>query len=923
VFLALLGTLFLTGAAIQTAHASTVAESITLTVFKGGAPATFSISGCGTTSTNSSLVADGYAHSYTDITASCSITIKQPLPGDTSQYVFNSSAPTFSFTSSSSPKRITTYEQLKNEWQASPSNANWDSDLSLPMTGTVAGVSATVCSIPPPGGGSSTASCSGWSDYSDAVSAGSSTASSNIQWACYGTCSDTPTSGGNTYPSSSSYFTYYKQVGEDFSYSIADGGSGYSAPTLTCYQGGVFSSCATLTTSATFYWLDYGSQWSATNPLSGPGSSQRWTSDSASGTATAGGQVTVAYYHQYDVSVRYSVVGGGSPPGPTVAYLSYGSISSEAVAATGSSFWMDSGQSFTFSGSQAGTGERWASPNTSYQVSGAGPFTITLYNQYALGLSYEVVGGGSGYLPPTLNYSSFDKPASVNLSTSTAVFWADAESGWSATNPLPGSGASERWQTDKATNGTSTGSALITLSYYNQYLMAFGYSVTDGETGYGSPSVSFTQFGSAYRSNLTTTATTAYWLDSGQAWSVTKALGGSGPTERWATQTASGTVSETSPTKAGGSLVFTYYNQLALVYSYAIGGGGSPTAPGLSCTQFGGVNASSLTTSAATYWCDNTHTWTVSPNPLTGSSTTERWESSLTLTGTVVATVATVFTFYNQYSFTLSYSVTDGGSPKTPTLTATQFGSAYTPTLTTTATAYWLDSGQAWSVTNPLGGSTHEERWITNSSAMGTAAGPLSEDLAYLHQYYVDSGPTSVLGGSVRNVTQWYKSGTRVTLNATESDGWRFTYWKGAGSGSYNGTEPAPLMSIDGPANETAIFYAGLTIRSNTNGYVTYSFGSVSRNVSAGTASTVYVPPGTNVSLKATPGSFAYVFGTWAGATKGDNPETTLVVSGPQSVSASFALDYADIDVVAITIPLVVVLATYILAVRRWPRGQA
>ena len=88
----------------------------------------------------------------------------------------------------------------------------------------------------------------------------------------------------------------------------------------------------------------------ATNPLSGSGSSERWESASAAGTASAGGSATVAYVHQYTLSVT-----GGNG-------ISY-SIPSE----TGDNFW-NAGDSLTVSsngvwGRGGGTGQRVASWN--------------------------------------------------------------------------------------------------------------------------------------------------------------------------------------------------------------------------------------------------------------------------------------------------------------------------------------------------------------------------------------------------------------------------------------------------------------------------------------------------------------------------------------------------------------------------------
>lgn len=96
---------------------------------------------------------------------------------------------------------------------------------------------------------------------------------------------------------------------------------------------------------------------------------------------------------------------------------------------------------------------------------------------------------------------------------------------------------------------------------------------------------------------------------------------------------------------------------------------------------------------------------------------------------------------YLQDSFTYSYSVTSGslcGSPpcyNAPTLTAKQWGNSYAPTLTTTPTAYWPDNGSEWTVSDPLGGSTAADEWLTPQITSGTALTPTTTAFAYVQKF--------------------------------------------------------------------------------------------------------------------------------------------------------------------------------------------
>ena len=113
-------------------------------------------------------------------------------------------------------------------------------------------------------------------------------------------------------------------------------------------------------------------------------------------------------------------------------------------------------------------------------------------------------------------------------------------------------------------------------------------------------------------------------------------------------------------------------------------GGGSPTAPTLTSKQFGATYTPSLTGTATAYSLDNGATWSVT-NPLTGSGSTERWQTSQTVSGTVSAAQTIAFTFYNQYLLTLEYTIsnTPAGTPTVTNMVSyTTFGGAATATPT-------------------------------------------------------------------------------------------------------------------------------------------------------------------------------------------------------------------------------------------------
>lgn len=88
-------------------------------------------------------------------------------------------------------------------------------------------------------------------------------------------------------------------------------------------------------------------------------------------------------------------------------------------------------------------------------------------------------------------------------------------------------------------------------------------------------------------------------------------------------------------------------------------------------------------------------------------------------------------------TMTLSYTVKSGSGYQPPTFSYYFNGIPYQTTLTTTPTTYLVDKGSQWSVTEILGGSTQNMRWITNNQTKGIANEPITIRYVYYQQYYV------------------------------------------------------------------------------------------------------------------------------------------------------------------------------------------
>jgi hypothetical protein len=228
-----------------------------------------------------------------------------------------------------------------------------------------------------------------------------------------------------------------------------------------------------------------------------------------------------------------------------------------------------------------------------------------------------------------------------------------------------------------------------------------------------------------------------------------------------------------------------------------------------------------------------------------------------------------------------------------------------------------MDRDSVWSLPGLLPGSTGTERWITTSSAEGRAT-PATMDLVYRHQYQVRV-EAGTAGGTVVQVAGWRDAGSVVNLTATATPGWRFAGWEGQGPGAYNGTaNPFPWV-VSGASTETARFSAALRISAGEGGTVDYSYANVTGVVASGTEVIVYVAPGTEVHLEASPTSFNR-FASWSGGVAGPGRVVSFRVDAPENVSAAFSFDVSASSpavTAGASILVVLLIAVLVVVVRR------
>ena len=229
------------------------------------------------------------------------------------------------------------------------------------------------------------------------------------------------------------------------SYSIVEGSTGYSPPALTYFFGSTQYN-TTLSTSPTTYYVDSGSVWNASNPLSGSSSTETWSSnETTSGVASSPQTINIVYYHQYLVNLYYTVSGAGagySPPNVTIEQFG-----DTFFVVPPANVFIDAGSQCLYQNPLLGSNStaRWENASSaSIMVSSSTNTSLAYFLQYSFTASYSV-SGGSGYTSPSLSGTQFGDAYAPALSATPATYWLDSGTLWSVDSVLSVPENSERW----------------------------------------------------------------------------------------------------------------------------------------------------------------------------------------------------------------------------------------------------------------------------------------------------------------------------------------------------------------------------------------------------------------------------------------------------------------------------------------------
>lgn len=319
---------------------------------------------------------------------------------------------------------------------------------------------------------------------------------------------------------------YYHQFSVIFNF--VGGGPGFTPPNVSYEALG----SAQATPVGIQVWADSGSTYGYQQTLNGSSSTERWFAPAPNGTISLAAIVVAIYYHQFAFEATYSVLGGGTPIAPVLTSKYLGLTTNVTLSTSGSSTWLDAGASWSVTNplpDSSGT-ERWYTSSPSVgSMTAALDVSLVYYHQFLATASYSVKGGGAPGAP-WLNATTLGVPSSVSVGELATVVWLDAGSQYAMANPLPGSNASERWESPTTVSGMVGGPLEIQAIYYNQFATEASYTVVGGGTP-SAPILRCTSFDDPVTETLAAAAQ-ELWLDAGTGWSISGQLNGTAA-QRW------------------------------------------------------------------------------------------------------------------------------------------------------------------------------------------------------------------------------------------------------------------------------------------------------------------------------------------------------------------------------------------------------
>jgi hypothetical protein len=192
---------------------------------------------------------------------------------------------------------------------------------------------------------------------------------------------------------------YVTQFQENVSYSTSDNSTPSSAPVLSGTGNGSSFAYAMTTTPETV-WLDNGTSWYTTNPITTGSGTEQWIATSgAYGMVTGAITIAPVYYHQYLVTASYSTSDSSSPSGSIVLTGKENRLTYTLTLATSTqTAWLDATTPWSVDNlitASSGT-EQWIATSGAYgTVTGVISIAPMYYHQYHVSVELNPATGGS------------------------------------------------------------------------------------------------------------------------------------------------------------------------------------------------------------------------------------------------------------------------------------------------------------------------------------------------------------------------------------------------------------------------------------------------------------------------------------------------------------------------------------------------
>jgi hypothetical protein len=101
------------------------------------------------------------------------------------------------------------------------------------------------------------------------------------------------------------------------------------------------------------------------------------------------------------------------------------------------------------------------------------------YHQYAINLSYDIIGGGNP-TGPLLSGKQFGQAFSVTLAGPPTVYFLDSESNWVASGLLAGNSSDERWVGAEPRSGVVSAASATVMKYHHQFHVSTIFAPSSG-----------------------------------------------------------------------------------------------------------------------------------------------------------------------------------------------------------------------------------------------------------------------------------------------------------------------------------------------------------------------------------------------------------------------------------------------------------